>query len=193
MLSDLARLTALRLLLPREQFLDPWLGWRPVLTTHINIREFRSPVPSERRVKSPTELYFRIWCVSICRTLGRKKVLNISHNSVGLAHSLLCLVSLKVWSSFHVDDRQSPTELIFCSLCVVEGYRKWLILFLPQLEMYCDIALIRNGDPNRTSQTSRIPCSWVFFENKIDVNFTLLLMVRFSPVKHPQQSFVFRS
>ena len=43
LLSELAHLTALYLLLPRDQLLNPWLGRRRgVLAAHIKIKEFRS-------------------------------------------------------------------------------------------------------------------------------------------------------
>ena len=59
-----------------------WLGRRRVLATHIKIREFGSPCPSDRFVKSPIELY---------RTLGRKKMEN-THEAVVLVHNLHHLV-----------------------------------------------------------------------------------------------------
>ena len=41
LLPYFARLTALRLLLPRDQFLDPRLWGGPVLATRIKIREYQ--------------------------------------------------------------------------------------------------------------------------------------------------------
>ena len=90
LLSELARLTALRLLLQRDQFLDSLLKRRLVLSTHITSREFRSPRSkwTSHEFLPLTELYFRIWW-----TLGRKKVLDKSHEAVVLVHNLNHLYS----------------------------------------------------------------------------------------------------
>ena len=119
LLSELARLTELRLLLPRYKFLDPWLGLRRVLATHIKIRDFRSPCSK----CTPREVADRV--VSD-RLLAGKKVLDKHHN---LHHIVSPKVGNWKWPSVpHRTDFYSTSSLPFPSLlCDIprRGLRTW--------------------------------------------------------------------